>query len=189
MAACRRYPPAGPRVIESVTSCKPSAIASLLQSDRSCSSSGTIPHPVPTARGAARRCCTGSAFHSLRMVVVIGAGWGEGKGNSCARPTLERMGLHAKRLECVQLAGAVLGGGGSKAGASSTHSKRFAQFGCGVAALRPSRVCSSIGLASKRSGRSGRRVTGDDVRHTTSLMTSSLRLAISSRGSSVLPEL
>ena len=38
----------------------------------------------------------------------------------------------AKRMECVQLAGALVGKGVSKAGASSTHSKRFARFGCGL---------------------------------------------------------
>src|ERR1017187_3964784 len=47
------------------------------------------------------------------------------------------MDCHAKRLECVQLAGAVIRRGVvRKAGASSTHSKRFAQSGCGSASLR-----------------------------------------------------
>src|ERR1035438_5794025 len=47
------------------------------------------------------------------------------------------MDCHAKRLECVQLAGAIIRRGVvRKAGASWTHSKRFAQSGCGSASLR-----------------------------------------------------
>jgi hypothetical protein len=38
--------------------------------------------------------------------------------------------------------------GGSKVGASSTHSKRFARFGCALAALRPSHLCALPGLPS-----------------------------------------
>src|ERR1017187_9594171 len=47
------------------------------------------------------------------------------------------MDCHAKRLECVLLAGAVIRRGVvRKEGASSTHSKCFAQSGCGSASLR-----------------------------------------------------
>src|SRR3989442_15796769 len=42
----------------------------------------------------------------------------------------------AKRLECVELAPAFNDPRRSTAGASSTHSTRFARFGCGFAALR-----------------------------------------------------
>src|SRR5713101_9443808 len=42
----------------------------------------------------------------------------------------------AKRLECVELAPAIERRGSLKAGASSTHSKRFAQFGSGAIPTR-----------------------------------------------------
>src|SRR5258708_39072762 len=41
----------------------------------------------------------------------------------------------AKRMECVELAPAFNGPRRSRAGASSTHSIRFARFGCGVSTL------------------------------------------------------
>jgi hypothetical protein len=47
------------------------------------------------------------------------------------------MNCPAKRLECVELAPAFAAPGLMTAPASWTHSKRFAQFGCGLAALRP----------------------------------------------------
>src|SRR5260370_644168 len=53
----------------------------------------------------------------------------------CSRPTCSHVarisgaGLVAKRLECVELAPAVEWRRSLKAGASSTHSKRFARFG------------------------------------------------------------
>ena len=46
------------------------------------------------------------------------------------------MNCHAKRLECAQLAALPYGTGGSKAIASSTHSKHFAKSRCSYVAPR-----------------------------------------------------
>src|SRR6266852_2149107 len=54
----------------------------------------------------------------------------------------------AKRLECVELAPAVERRGSSKAGASSTHSKRFARFGC--ASMRAETRSRSVACFDKR---------------------------------------
>ena len=64
-------------------------------------------------------------------------------------PTLAK--LHpdrAKRLECVELAPAFDDPRRSRAGASSTHSKRSARFGCYFVVPRPSRLCGLIGHTS-----------------------------------------
>src|SRR5260370_33836738 len=90
--------------------------------------------------------------------------------------------------QCAELAPAVERDGSSKAGARSAHSKRFARFGCGFAALRSSLLRSSQGAAPLVAAPLNRERSGLTCRYRTAiLVAAALLLSLNARSQANLP--